>query len=404
MGFLNTSKWLKISVFNLIFVAIAGCLMRYKILYSFPILQQKHILHAHSHFAFSGWISLAIMAFMIQFISKHIALNKKKYETFLTIHLICSYGMLISFSLQGYGLFSIGFSTLSIIINLLFAIQFWKDLNRMEQKTITSKWFKAALFFSVLSALGTFALSFLMANKIIHQNWYLLAIYFFLHFQYNGWFLFSCFGFMNDKLEKAGANKIVLLKIFRLFTFACIPAYFLSALWLDLPIWLFLIVIFASIAQVFGWTLFVKEILKIKNQLKPILINNSWFYFLLVLVAMSIKVLLQLGSTIPWLSTLAFGFRPIVIGYLHLVLLGIITLFLLSNYLANQHFFLTKSIKTGLNIFVVGIILNEMILMIQGSSAISYFSVPFANEGLLLASVTMLIGISILARGFIKSK
>lgn len=404
MDSFNASKWLKIAVFNLIFVAIAGCLMRYKILYSFPLLQQKHVLHSHSHFAFSGWISLAIMAFMIQFLSKRISIHSKKYQLFLKIHLLSSYGMLIAFAFQGYGFFSISFSTLSIITNLLFAIQYWKDLNRIEIKSVSSSWFKAALFFSVFSSIGAFSLAYLMANKIAHQNWYLLAIYFFLHFQYNGWFIFSCFGFINEKLEKAGSSKVVLIRVLKLFTFACIPAYFLSALWLNLPIWLFIIVIFASVAQLLGWIIFVKEIFTRKQYLTPLLINNSWFYFLLVLIAMSIKVLLQLGSTIPWLSTLAFGFRPIVIGYLHLVLLGIVTLFLLSNYLSNQDFEFKKSIQAGLNIFVLGFFLNEIILLIQGSSAIKYFSVPFANEGLLSASALMLLGISIIARGFIRSK
>jgi hypothetical protein len=344
------------------------------------------------------------MAFMIQFISKQIEINSKKYSTFLIIHLIASYGMLISFSFQGYGLFSISFSTLSIIINVLFAYEYWRDLNKLTSKSITIKWFKAALIFSVISSLGAFALAFLMVNKINHPNWYLLAIYFFLHFQYNGWFMFSCFGFMNEKLENAQANKNVLLKTYRLFAFACIPAYFLSALWLDLPLWIFIIVILASLSQVLGWALFVKEIFKVKENLKSILINKSNFYLLFVLVAMSIKVLLQLGSTIPWLSTLAFGFRPIVIGYLHLVLLGIITLFLLSNYLASTEFSFVTIFRRGMNIFLIGIILNEFILMLQGSSAISYFSLPFANEGLLLASIIMLLGIVFINRGTLKSK
>lgn len=401
---INTTNWIKISIFNLLFVAIAGCLMRYKILYSFPLLQQKHVLHAHSHFAFSGWISLAIMAFMIQFISKQIEINSKKYSVFLIIHLIASYGMLITFSIQGYGLFSISFSTLSIIINVLFVLEYWKDLNKLTSKSISIKWFKAALIFSVISSIGAFSLAFLMANKVNHPNWYLLAIYFFLHFQYNGWFMFSCFGFINEKLEKAQANKSILLKIYRLFAFACIPAYFLSALWLDLPLWIFIIVILASLSQVLGWALFVKEIFKVKENLKSILINKSNFYLLFVLVAMSIKVLLQLGSTIPWLSTLAFGFRPIVIGYLHLVLLGIITLFLLSNYLASTEFSFVTIFRRGMNIFLIGIILNEFILMLQGSSAISYFSLPFANEGLLLASIIMLLGIVFINRATLKSK
>ena len=53
-------------------------------------------------------------------------------------------------------------------------------------------------------------------------------------------------------------------------------------------------------------------------------------------LALTIKFMLQSGSVIPSLSTLAFGFRPIVIGYLHLVLLGFTTLFLLGSMLEDQ--------------------------------------------------------------------
>ncbi|MEY3762201.1 MAG: hypothetical protein RL281_806, partial [Pseudomonadota bacterium] len=56
--------------------------------------------------------------------------------------------------------------------------------------------------------------------------------------------------------------------------------------------------------------------------------------FTLVVIAVSIKLFLQLGSTVHFLSDLAFSFRPIVIGYLHLVLLGVITLFIIGYVLA----------------------------------------------------------------------
>ena len=44
--------WFRIAVFNLLLAF--GVLLRYKIAYSLPFMQQKHMLHAHSHFAFTG--------------------------------------------------------------------------------------------------------------------------------------------------------------------------------------------------------------------------------------------------------------------------------------------------------------------------------------------------------------
>ena len=117
--FINNKFWLKISIINLLLVAVLGLLMRYKIGFEFPFLDQKHLQHSHSHFAFSGWISHTLMVLMIGFLEKRINITDtqfiKKYNFLLIANLICSYGMLISFILQGYGLISILFSPFSIV-------------------------------------------------------------------------------------------------------------------------------------------------------------------------------------------------------------------------------------------------------------------------------------------------
>ena len=99
-----------------------------------------------------------------------------------------------------------------------------------------------------------------------------------------------------------------------------------------------------------------------------------------VAVACSIKWLLQLGSTIPALSQLAFGFRPIVIAYLHLVLLAVISLFLLFYIYVNHYFYTSKPIKFGIILFSVGVFLNELVLAVQGIASFSYTLIPMVNE------------------------
>jgi hypothetical protein len=236
----------------------------------------------------------------------------------------------------------------------------------------------------------------MMATKHIYQNIYLASIYYYLHFQYNGWFFFTCMGLFTDKISTA----IILFKnqkiIFYLFAFACAPAYFLSALWLPMPVWLNLLVILAAFAQVIAWSIFLPKIIanhsKIFQQTKPAI----KYLFCLSAIAASIKLLLQLGSTIPALSTWAFGFRPIVIGYLHLVFLGIFSIFILAYSLYNRYIIYTKQIALGIWVFISGIFLNEIFLMLQGLGGIQYQAVPFINELLLVASCVMLTGVTIL--------
>ena len=119
------------------------------------------------------------------------------------------------------------------------------------------------------------------------------------------------------------------------------------------------------------------------------------YILLFVGFALSVKFLLQLGSTIPALSKLAFGFRPIVIAYLHLVLLAIITLFLLFYIYANNLIHSNKSIKNGVILFSIGVFLNEIILAIQGIASFSYTMIPWINELLLLAAIVLVTGIAI---------
>src|SRR5690606_7419937 len=89
-----------------------------------------------------------------------------------------------------------------------------------------------------------------------------------------------------------------------------------------------------------------------------------------VVLAASIKLLLQGLSVIPALSQLAYSFRPIVIGYLHLVLLVMITLFILAYMYLAGYLYMNRTAIISTAIFTAGIILNELLLMTQGISGL----------------------------------
>ena len=216
----------------------------------------------------------------------------------------------------------------------------------------------------------------MMANKIQHPTWFLASTYYFLHFQYNGWFFFACMGLLSEQLNKSSISFSLQKKVFWLFALACIPAYFLSALWLPIPAWVYIFVVLAAVAELLGWILILKTIISNKPGLFENLSGQTKWLFILPAIALSIKLLLQVGSTIPSLSKLAFGFRPVVIGYLHLMFLGVISLFIIGFCKMNQFIITTRAGNTGIIIFVSGIILNEILLMIQGLSYMNYISVP----------------------------
>lgn len=392
-------RWLKICLINLLIVATIGVVLRYKIAFYLPFVDQKHLLHGHSHFAFAGWITQALMVLLVAYLAQeNIGTVRKKYDWLLYANLFTALGMLISFPIEGYGTYSILFSSLSVFVSYWFAFFYWKDLIQMKSNRIAHAWFKAAILFNALSSLGVFALAVMMTNQITEQRWYLAAEYFYLHFQYNGWFFFACMGLFTIKLS-AHASAKALKRIFYLFAGAVVPAYFLSILWLHIPLWVYVIVVMAAFAQVWGLWLMGLEIIKQRLIIKTMLPKLAVWLFLLSALALSIKLLLQLGSTIPFLSDLSFGFRPIVIGYLHLVLLGVITIFILGYIMSSNAFVIHKLTTTALAIFVTGIIVNEISLMMQGVAALQLISLPFINELLLVAASVMFTGLLLLLLG-----
>lgn len=378
----NLQFWLKFSLINLCLVALIGTIMRYKIGFEFPFLNQKNLQHSHSHFAFAGWVTHTLMVLMIYYLQSKIPdLKTQKYKIIVIANLIASYGMLISFIYQGYAFFSISFSTISIFISYFFTFYYLKDLKKISMPAVAVKWFKAALLFLVISSVGTFYLAYMMATKTMTEQPYLASIYYYLHFQYNGWFFFVCMGLLYDFLN-LNRQKTFYTSAFYIFVATCIPTYLLSVLWLKLPIWLLIFTAICALLQVYAWSRLLLII--IKSRIYSSQSFSKWLNLIFYLVgfSLSVKLMLQLASTIPALSTRTQSFRPIVIAYLHLVLLAVISLFLLYYIYANKFFKFTKAVCISLVLFTVAVFLNEIVLGVQGIAAFSYTLIPYVNDSL----------------------
>ncbi len=381
--------WVRICIFNLMIVAVLGSLMRFKIAFEFPFFVQKNLLHSHSHFALFGWISFVLMILIANNLGDTISEKvTKQFRIIFIGSLICAYGMLISFALQGYGLFSIFFSTLSILLSFTFGGLYYKTTKSLEP-TVSRKWFLTAIAFNILSAVGICYLSYMMSTKNYDQHLYLASVYWYLHFQYNGWFLFAVVGLIIHHLETVKIYVKHETVIFRTLALSCVPTYGLSVLWLDLPIWIFLLVIIGTALQLLGSYRLVSGIIS-KKVISNLKLNlTTKILFGISGMAFSLKILLQTFSTVPAISKLAFGFRPIVIAYLHLVLLGLFTLFILGFLITEGYIRYSKLLKVSIITFVFGVFLNEILLAFQGILSFGYVIIPYDNELLLLAAIIM---------------
>ncbi|MBK8886486.1 MAG: hypothetical protein IPN46_08000 [Saprospiraceae bacterium] len=84
--------------------------MRYKIGFDFPYLDQKYLLHGHSHFAFAGWVTHILFTLLVAFLNQQNIYNKM-YDKLIWANHCSSWHVDFLFIIQGYGGISIGFSS-----------------------------------------------------------------------------------------------------------------------------------------------------------------------------------------------------------------------------------------------------------------------------------------------------
>jgi hypothetical protein len=387
---MSTARLLKIGMLNLVLVAFLGVLMRYKIGFEFTLVNQKNLQLAHSGFAFSGFVSFLLMIFIVDSIKANLHKNQLvRFNWLIYLNLLFAYTTCIFFIFTGYSEFAITSQVVGLIAGMLFIILLLDVLTTFPNRQI-SNWYKAGSIFYLLSIVANIWLIYMFISGKKTQYTYLAATYWFLHFQYNGWFFFGCMGLLFSWLETKQLLFKQIPSTFWFFALSCIPAYGLSVLWLNLPIWLYIIVIGSAFMQLIGMIQLCK--LLFLNDVQGIIRKNGTVFLLLLISfgALFCKILLQLGSTVPFISKLAFGFRPIVIAYLHLVLLAFTVLFLLG-YTHLSGFILTnKKIIVATKLFAVFVVLNEIILGIQGIASLSYTVIPMVNEILLFISFILL--------------
>ncbi|MCC7533352.1 MAG: hypothetical protein IT246_05380 [Bacteroidia bacterium] len=377
MSIINFRNWYIVSLFGFLMVALLGTTMRYKIDFELPMLHQKSLQYAHSHFAFSGWVTQTLMLLLIRFLkTQKVNLNYNAYRFILYANIISSVALLFSFVFTGYSLLSVLISTITLIVFFVFCFRFWIDSKTISENNTSLSWFKHGLVFYILSTLGSAYIANMMITKSFHQDWYLSSMYWYLHFQYNGWFFFAIVGVFLSLFSFSAIQKKQMKLIRNLFVYSCYAGYALSVLWLKLPSFIFILSIVASIVQVIAWVLFVKLILSNKSVVIQGQPKSIQFIFLLLAFFITIKIALQAASNIPYLSHLAFGYRSVVIAYLHLILLSIVSVFLLLAPFLIKLFDNFDKIYKPTIFTIVAIYINQMLLGLQALGAISFTLFP----------------------------
>ena len=360
------SFWISVALINLCIVAFLGFCLRSKILFTIPAINYRYFLSAHSHFAFGGWAGLALIALLIYDLLPPSLSKKKFYQWILAGIEISSLGMAFSFPFFGYNAVSIFFSTLYIFVTVAFAPVFIKDILKSGQHKMVSLLSIVSVISLIVSFLGALGIVYILLGKSSNSILYRDSIYTFLHFQYNGFFTLSVFallfGFLLNKEFKITRDATLFARFLCL---SIVPALFLSLLWHN-STWFYLFAAIGCILILVSLFYFFRffKFLQTTNLFSPGIARTFWYFSVF---SFALKMILNVGTILPQLGHAVYGDRPIIIGFLHLVFLGFLSFYLLAVLVQDNYFTKdNKIIYLPLFLFFVGIIANEVLLMLQG--------------------------------------
>lgn len=357
--------WMFWAVFFFLMASSFGLLMRYFLVGEVSFFEYKHILHAHSHLALLGWGYLLVTGALVFTYVKD-AKRLQTYKVLLGISVFTPLGMMMSFPFQGYGLYSITFSSLHLISSYFFAYFFFQDLSRHKASTAT-RLVRFSIIWLLVSSLGLWAIGTVGATLGRLHPLYFMSVQWFLHFQLNGWFVYGFLGLLVCYLQKNGWSIPVSKKSEWILHISLFLTYALAVSWSTPIKALFFINAAGVILQVIAYYRILNPaFIRLFQGLK---FPKNWIDRMLYIGMMSLvaKALIQAALIIPDVATIAYTIRMYVIGFVHLVMLGSITFGIGAFALKNNWLGTGRFSGLGWHFLALAFLASEILLLGQGT-------------------------------------
>jgi len=356
---MNAKAQFKIALYFFAAIALFGLILRTVPVYDLGITY-SNFLHAHSHVAFLGWLHGAFISF-VSYIFLKDRLNSKFFKFIYWFTVLNIVGMYFSFPLQGYKLFSILFLSLFLIGTYLFLYYFFKNKTEIEKYPATYKFIKTGLWLQFLSSISPWSLGPIIKILGKQSPFYKYDIFYYLHFQYNGWFLFATIGLSLYLLERRNItlpNGQVKL-LYRLMLIAVFFGYFSNVLWSKPGMFFNILALIGAGAEIGAFFVLLRIFNRYHRYLKHTISVFSYNMLMIVLWTFMIKTVLQFMGSFQYYADLSFQIRDFIIGYLHLIMLGIFTPFLL---ILGIELGIIKYKKNAFYIFYIGFLITEVLI------------------------------------------
>src|SRR5699024_9180084 len=348
--------------------ALSGVWMRLFPLHMATAIPYTNVLHAHSHLAILGWAFLGTFIIFLSIQWDYIKRKKEAKAISVTLF-ITSLVMFLAFLYQGYGLVSIILSTLHIFVEYWTASFIFRHLKMGAFRSqISNLFIKGSLVALLLSSLGPFALGYISSTGMKESAFFDMAIYFYLHFQYNGWLYLFLIGLLITILhyKKITLSTSLLTASFWIYFIALFPGYLLSILWVDVGTSGSVLAIVGSIGQWVGVLCLLFAFKGTSRQLMSHFSKGTIGALGVTLFLLRIKSSMELGLMSPGMANVIYDTRSIVIGYVHLTLLAFISICILTQYRMVHILESNRLTFYGSILFGVGFMLNEVLLFGDG--------------------------------------
>ena len=367
--------------------AVLGLLMRYGQVYGLAFPGFQNLLQAHSHVTFLGWGFLSVLLLVHTYFE--IPLDKK-YNWLWSILVLSVIGLLIFFPIYGYTLIPISFLVIFLLASYIYLGRLLKSIK--GPAGFEYNLLRYGILYYFLSSLAVW---FVPVTLIKYGKgiFYYDLVYFYLHFLYNGFFVFVLFSlFIKSVLQDQALLEYRFIKRgLVLLNLAVIPTYLLSLFWHTTDSFVVVIGATGAVIQMLALLFLLKSLF---NE-KAVMCRPQLIY--LITAIFSLKIVLQFLSAYPALAQKAIGLKPFfVVGYLHLFTIGFLSLTIfwlmkLNTSIANN---------LGLVLLILGFVVTEVLLFYQGSAI--WFNLPpveYFYKLLLWGSFSMFLGIMLIVLG-----
>ncbi len=340
---LSGRRYLLTSVFFFLLLAAAGVYLRAQYVFPFPGLDFKNMIHAHSHVAYFGWASLAMMGATYYILP---ALTKRPLEAGRLANLqlyaivVMTLGAFISFGAGGYNPVSIVFSALNGFLWYSHAYIFYKNyLLIPHPRPFSAKALAVSVIYLLVAFAGTWLITALTVMGVKNELLKNVGVYLFLHNFVDGWLFTGLFGLaayaipdLDRRLGTAqvGGRLILALALLTLPGFLMwLQPYGLNAVlvWLG-GITRVAILIPYSVFIYTAWTAYFNGTGVVEPPVAPLVRGQGGvvsLFFGMALAFFVARLVMQLATAV-WPPLMELGQqRQLFVGYLHNELLGAAT-------------------------------------------------------------------------------